>query len=660
MKLKNNLIYIISFMFSIYISYLICGLYELKVQGIIFITFFDIGISLYLTYLWKKNVKYKNMKFKTKIIISIVSILIAVIILILNWNILTNKFTKTSVIINSKNLDVVNNNLIQSISVNNTSYTVNNNKCVDNNRNESTYGIKISVLDEHTLRIDFEKYVDIKIIFNSQTENINVQDGDILSTIEFQKDTYLYSVQSNSYADSIFIFRIILSLATIVYIVNLLIISIFYINKEKRFMLTTMVICAIGAWIYYGLLRKSIVYGDSPSYIYFNFHEFLNGKFSGRVPIYPLVIRICEKIFGNQFLEFVCILQYMVCFISIIFLYKLLKLLIKNEKIIMLVVILYGLCPSIIDWNNVIMTESLSLSFTVIFIYFLVKYIKKPDFKVGSIAIAIALISTFTKPTLIIYVLLLEIFWLARFIFDRKNVKTDIKCFVLSTISIIFIVIYAIIFHKTFGIYSISDAIPRQDLYICIQEGYYKNSDNEQFIKNIEDAIKNNPYNGVTDCMWDAMTEVKDKYSLNELKKLTNYCRLKSMPDYIDYLNDLFKTNASAIFGYYSFDFIDTNLNWLKNTLTVLFEFITFAHIYIIICIEFVLFIYYWIKNKSVPWINCVFFAFQLAIIVSTFIGTNAEFMRTALCVLPFAYICVAIYIDKISTKAKEEVNSLQ
>ena len=93
---------------------------------------------------------------------------------------------------------------------------------------------------------------------------------------------------------------------------------------------------------------------------------------------------------------------------------------------------------------------------------------------------------------------------------------------------------------------------------------------------------------------------------------------------------------------------IDTNLEWLENTFVKLFTFLTFSHVYIIILIELVLTIYNWIKTKKVPWIHLGLFAFPLVIIESSFIGTCAEFMRTSIYVLPFAYIALATYIDML------------
>lgn len=380
-----------------------------------------------------------------------------------------------------------------------------------------------------------------------------------------------------------------------------------------------------------------------------NFLEILQGKLNGRTPVYPLIIKIIQEIFQYDYLRFVCIFQYIIWFVAIIFLYKLLKLLINNKNIIMVATIIYAFCPAIIDWNNYILTESIALSGTIIFIYLIIKYLKEAKVLTGITATIIAFVLTFHRPTAIIYVVVLELFWIMRFIIDRKHIKIDFICFLSSTFTIILIVIYAIVFHKTFSIYSISDAVPRQHLYVCMQEGFYKNSNDEKFIKEIEEAIENNREFG-----WDTVIEVLNKHTLNEVKSFTSSCYKNNFSQYISYLVNLSKTNLTVRYRDYSLKLVNSNLKWIRVVMK-LFTFITLAQSYITILIEFVLLIYLWIKNKKVPWIHFGLFAFPLIIIISSFIGTNAEFMRTAICALPFTYISLIMFLDKLfSYKVKK------
>ena len=652
MKLKSNFMYIIAFIFSIYASYLISRLYTLGINGIMCISITNIFISIFLTYLWKKNIKFYKISKKNKIIIFFIITIISILVLLFNWKIFTYEFNKTVVNIYSENLDLNDIKIFNGFVANNISYVEKNNKVYDNLEWRENDGIKIQLVNANNLRIDFDKYIDIKIILNKQNDNIRIQDGEDFSTIKFIENTYTYNVISNSFKDNNFKIRMILSFLLIIYVVTLLVLSIVFISKEKRAVFITLTICAISGLLYSKLFITGVLYPDSGTMMIYNFHDIIAGRFNARVPVYPFILKVFSMIFGNQYIYFVCILQHILWFISIVFLYKLLQLLIKNKKIVILMTILYSLCPAIIDWANIILTESIALSGSIIFIYFIVKYIKQPKLLTGNIAVMIAFILTFHRPTSIIYVCFLELFWIARFILDRSNIKVDYKCFINSTFSIILIVIYAVIFEKTYGIYSISDAVPRQDLYVCMQEGYYKKSNDEQFVNRVEEALNSNP-----DSLWNAMVKVLNQYSLKDIKQLTNYCRLQSISEYIQYLIDLNKTCASEVFNHYSFKIVDSNLKWLQNVLVELFVFITFEHVYIVIGIEFALLVYNWVKTKKVPWTHLGLFAFPLVIIESSFIGTCSEFMRTAICALPFAYISIAIYFDMLTTNKviKEE-----
>ncbi len=649
MKLKSKLMYILSFIISLYTSYLICRLYNLNTLGNTCIVFFNILATEYVTYLWNKNIKFdeiiKKAKKKTKIIIAFVTVIISIFILLFNFDLFTKKYSKANVIIHSD--EIIDGSVIKSLYINNVFYNVNYNRLVDSSENDiydSSVGMQITQLDEHNVEIVFEKSINIKLILNKEDGNISINDGDFSSTVIFENDTYEYNVRSNCYRDNIFILRTGFSLITIMYIAGLLVIAIKNLDSDKRCELISAIIAAITGWFCFRMYTIADTTNDSIEYIYWNnFLKIFQGKLKERVPFYPLIIKLSKIIFQMDYLRFVCIIQYIIWFVSIIYLYKLLRLLIKNRKIVMFFTIIYTLCPAIIDWNNVILTESIALSGTIILVYLIVKYLKEPNVKIGAMAIILAFILTFLRPTAIIYVLILEIFWIMRFILDRKNIKKDLICFSISTFTILLIVIYAIIFHKTYGIYSITSVVPRQQLFVCMYEGFYKNSDNEQYIKEIEQAFINNP-----DSSWRGMEEVLFNHTYKETQDFTKECISKSIPQYINYFIRLNKENLSVKFSNYSFKIVNSKLQWLSNTLMELFTFVTFAHSYLAIFIEFILLIYLWIKDKKVPWIHFGLFAFPLIIIVSSFVGTCAEYMRTAICALPFTYISLAIFADML------------
>ena len=84
------------------------------------------------------------------------------------------------------------------------------------------------------------------------------------------------------------------------------------------------------------------------------------------------------------------------------------------------------------------------------------------------------------------------------------------------------------------------------------------------------------------------------------------------------------------------------------------FTYILITFVYFMIIVELIITLYKQIKEKTVPWIHMGIFGFSFAIMLSSFIGTNAEFMRTSIGVLPFFYMALAMLIDYIFLKMQK------
>lgn len=638
MKIKK-IIYYISILISFYISYLICRPFEFKVYGKIAIYIINMFFSVCITFNFIKNVSYNKID-KKSIKYSIILSCIISLILVFSIGFFTKGYRSSKIELSS---DVpINSEVIESIIYNNLD------NCVKNGISYDGLGrindrIKIQQVNKNVISIEFEKNIKTTVKLRNHDYNIYIKSGNDKEKVD---ESFIY-VKSNLEKDNLFILRTCLSICILIYILFML--NIYIINcKEKRAPIITMIIIGIIGLIYLIYFKLGNVFNDSYGYINYNFTNFIHGEFYGRTPIYPLVIRICSKLFGDSYILLtVCLFQYIVWFISNYYMYKLLNLLTGNKKISILFSILYAICPGIIGWNNNILTESLALSLTIVFIYYIVKYIKTNQIFNIAISVITASILTFIRPTSLIYIIFLEIFFIARFIFERKNIKIDFKGFLISIFAVILVIVYAAIFHNTFGIYSISDAVVRQDLYVCIEQGYYKDSNNEKFIEDVEEGKNKFPTNA-----WLGMSDVLGKYSLNDMQKITNYCRKKNINKYIEYINKLTKTHNCVNFDSYNLEIISSKIE-IQETIVKTFDFITFFHIYVILVINTILIIYRWVKYKKVPWIYIGLFGFPFVIVFSSFIGTCGEWMRTAQCALPFAYISIAVYC-KLLTNGKE------
>ena len=647
MKRNNILIYIFTILNAIYLLYLLCRPYNYPIIGIVATLLFLLVISIYLTKKWFSNInKRKLYKEKRKVILYTI---LSTLFLITYFCVIgggikpfINSYQNAEIVFSKKNISP---NFINNMIIDNEIFNYEDNEFYDTLKNKNE-NINVSIKDDKII-INVKNARSGYIILNQQNfKGIKIKDGNIAETIKLNDESTLqYKIKSLSKFDGISIIRIILSLELIAFI-SFMLVSYLMSVKNKSLIIIMLVALLIGIY-YYQNTRIGILYPDSEAYIKYSFNDVFKLRLSGRVPVYPAIIRIMRKIFGAQYyIRITCLAQYVIWYISIFYLYKLLKLLIKNKRLMIFAIIFYSLMSSIIGWNNVILTESISLSGTIIYSYYVIKYINENKLSDIIKAIILSLILTFHRPTCIILVFFLPIFFIARFIFERQHLKSDLKGFIGSLASIFMIIIYAILFHNVFGIYSITDVKVRQDLYVNMYNGLYKNCDDKDFIKKVELAIANNPtYN------WAGMTKVLNQYSLKEMEKINKECRMNNLKDYWNYLKKLQENQSTERYYSYSLTSVEKNFDYNLKIINSITNIITFSHVYIAIILELIIFVYKWIKYKKISWIDAGLFAYPLVIIGSTFIGTCAEFMRTSICAVPFTFIAYILLFERLLDK---------
>ena len=411
-----------------------------------------------------------------------------------------------------------------------------------------------------------------------------------------------------------------------------------------------MIVVLISRILFYKTLVPYNIYPDSNSYIGFPFKCMLSFQFiSGRTPVYPLIIRICYFIAGeNHFLNLVVILQAIVSFASVFYFYKICCLLVSNIKLVYFFTVLYGLTPSVAGWDNNILTESFALSGAVFFIYIVLSYIKKPSFKLGVTAIILTFILTFLRPTFLLFDVLLFCFWVIRLLFRKQERKLLMSLIICSLTVFIFILGYCHIFKQTHGIFSISDPIPRQNLIVCIERGYYKSSSNKDFVYFIDYELKRHNNDS-----WSTMSSVLNKFGNKKIMDLTQECISKNK---IKYTKDLIKlaVNLSdkTFPGYHQskeyqrgFKFLFSSFVKISENIFAIFK---VSHVYLISILELIVSIILFAKKKLISWIHLGILIFVTSIFITTLIGTCSEYPRTMICVLPFMYLSLALFFDWI------------
>lgn len=166
-------------------------------------------------------------------------------------------------------------------------------------------------------------------------------------------------------------------------------------------------VCVIAAIVisricWYGIQQPYIIYPDSTQYIHFDTSEVLSGNLNatdGRPPLYGVFLDLMGAFFGDSYLSATKFVQILVSFLSIVVFAKLLRRLGILSPCRELCVFLYGVTPAVVGWDNAILTESFSLSGTVVFFYWIVLYIQNHQLRYGVLAASHGICSGFSSAT---------------------------------------------------------------------------------------------------------------------------------------------------------------------------------------------------------------------------------------------------------------------
>ncbi len=461
---------------------------------------------------------------------------------------------------------------------------------------------------------------------------------------------------------------------------------------------------------------------DSYEYIARNGFDIFSGVIDRyRLPVYPMLIDVCSHLFGDNYLSVICYLQLILSSVSVILLYITMQRLTGRRFISLSVTALYGLCNAVIGWDKAILTESLSISLTVIIAWGVILYLKKNSKKAIIIAVVAATIGCFLRAVFAIYAGLILGFLILRLIFPGKNLEksaiktqrfSDLKCSAIAVVPVILLMLYAGGFYQQYGAFTLSDSGLGQQVATVLSNNYHVDSQDKE-IKDIADMfLKSASNEGLLSSIDDSIDNIYKKSPLTEESKealaevmfeyydpsfiLSEYYE-QEMNTYFSnlYQSDYTCNDASSVYmarcyimNNFSRERIDTFvseclknyfkshiLSFIKNTneefkayqtpsgnsiasllnslldSTVFFLHITLLHGMIIGFFELVIFVIILIRKKFADWVHLGLAGFILSTGLLALIGTNAEFARTSITMIPFMFISVGLWINLLYTK---------
>ena len=450
----------------------------------------------------------------------------------------------------------------------------------------------------------------------------------------------------------------------------------------KKELIVAIIIIAI-RFSFFSMLTLYTLSGDSAEYIEVSSLNILKGNLHARrVPVYCFILDavkyVCNIVTNSEdfYLFVVVIIQMLFSYVSVYLIYDTLKMFITNRNICLGIVLLYGISPSVIGWDKIILTESLALSGTVVFIWLLAKYLKQPNTKIGLSVNILTVVLIFLRPTFLINYCVLFVFWLIRFVM-YKSERSILRYNLICSLGIgIFILGYAGKFYSQYEIFTLSATKVQQDCITVVQQSLW--GKNTEDIDVIAAIIENNSFEDENGCI-NAARKVLESYSFQRVEKFVSNSIKTDFVGYMSHkLRTIFllgdieiannvwygKNVYSARTMYYEGDlplYSIKNTDEMRKMVNIYRNIIPepcFIHIYIVALAEIINVIWGGLKKKDV-WFHLGLASFMTLIVLSSVWGTCGEWGRTAICVLPYFYIscglCIQWLYDRIKNKILAE-----
>ena len=402
--------------------------------------------------------------------------------------------------------------------------------------------------------------------------------------------------------------------------------------------------------------------GDSYSYMNFNLVATLRlHAVNGRPPAYGCLLYLLHFL-GDHYLEIVTLLQKLCSLAALPFFLGILRRVGLNTGWSGIVLLLYGLTPGIYEWDNCILTESFTLSGTVMFFYYILRYIQEKRMCDGVVALVLTVVLIFLRPQFLTYLAMLLVFFVWRYFCagDKSEKQQLRKLLTVWGVATAGILVYCGLFYLQFGVFSVSDATPRQNLYVCLERGYYTEFTDQDFIDAIEEARANHP-----DSLWDATIEVHDAFGNQKITEQVNGYFRSHLGAYLaDTAELLWKDSTATFYGYgnqppektdgplYAFT------AEVSNRFNVLFFFlrnITIFQALVVALAEGVVMVWVWVRQKQPPWLHMALFAILMCTTFPTYLITCGEYMRTMITVLPYFFICMGMLVQWLFRVGEEK-----
>lgn len=189
------------------------------------------------------------------------------------------------------------------------------------------------------------------------------------------------------------------------------------IKSEYLFLIFTFLVASLSLFIG----AKDWHQWDTDSYLEAG-TVFLSGGIDiFRTPVYPIILKGFNMWCGDYYYVAVIVLQLAVFVYSVHRFRCICTFLWGTSRIKWVVLSLYAFHPTMLFWHKILLTESLSLSVGVVYLYFLIRFLQRPSQKAVWCSQAGLCFLLFIRPSFLYLLPLNVLFWIWQFV--RKRIK---------------------------------------------------------------------------------------------------------------------------------------------------------------------------------------------------------------------------------------------
>lgn len=416
-------------------------------------------------------------------------------------------------------------------------------------------------------------------------------------------------------------------------------------NRLSQFLGTEKGLLAMSAIVVfyafvYQIVAKSFIFSDTESY--FNAYEnYINGDIDAyRTPIYPLFIGIIRTITSESLCyTFIILIQAIIFLISVHYFCRLTAI-IKNKNIAYWLTFTYGVIPIVPTWSTIILTESLSISMTIFYIYYTIFSVKNRQIGKVWLSTLWALLLVMLRPSFI-YLLPLNVFLF--FVGNWKEPKSRHIIYngILGSIIIIILICgYSYQIKRNYGVFTPSAISIINKYCICKANSSFKlrtiNNQNIEKYPTLYHDLKNVNNN------FEEASLIIEKFGVDGLKNIiaeNNLSKLSNIKALLKRIDSSSNYKHGIVTDIVPFTIIEP----FSPNLGVYYFLLLTCAIYTLI------FIY---KRRKLPWTILMLLLFAIGNIAVSVIGAPGDFGRLQLPSFPAELLLGGMIIQMIKDKS--------